>query len=426
MIANMVPGATSLQRRVGRVAAGFCAALAGLGTIIVVLRFPQGYWPQLLYRPILTLFMLAGGFVVSSRMHSVVGGLVQVSLFLFFGAATIVLGGYLNLSGLPIVGIAVLLAAKYGFFDRARMVRSLPFVVGTLGALVVNVLIYHEPAVGSPLDLRILDTVYVLVAVGGLTVGYGLVIHDIVTSTVSQHRLLESMVVARTAELTEEVKRRSAAEERAITLADDRLALMQEVHHRAKNSLQMTITLVEMMDPGSEADRAATLNRMRAIGLVYDLADSAEHLHSIPVNAYLGDLLAYVQGSHPAMPVAIRHEPGVDCSGRLEPITSLGLLVHEIIQHGIAQARDGAGLSLTIATEVSDQTLRLVFEGDDAFRPEALAGLNADGGAMGLLPALLRRLSASVAVDQGAASRCVVEVPLRALTGEESATQLPS
>lgn len=120
----------------------------------------------------------------------------------------------------------------------------------------------------------------------------------------------------------------------------------------------MTLTLLESLDTGSPEALNATINRVRAIGLVYDLVDAAEDLNSIVLEDYIERLVWHLQMSYGDIPVSIAYDTSTDRHyAKLEPTISLGLLLHELVAIVVPHARHCGSCVLHIRQSASDSKI---------------------------------------------------------------------
>jgi two-component sensor histidine kinase len=350
---------------------------------------------------------------------------LQVWLLLVYGMLTLSTADLDSLTGLLIVGVGVILAAQYGFFRTRPGLKLAVTTAAILGALLVQALRYWSD---HSLSLSLLGFAYNAIAVLGLTSAYVIVLRDATSQVASRQTELELAVDTRTAELSTQVQARLEAEAaaresaaQAQALAQQRLQLLQEVHHRARNSLQMTLALLESMDPdsASASSMTETINRVRAIGLVYDLVDAEEDISSISLENYLENLCSYAQMGTEQSPLAIRFETSRATYCRLEPAVSLGLLLIELMAllRQIRHSTHGATIVITerASTEAVELNLRLV----DSLTGRRREPLAVDQGSSGMVPALMERLHATLKSDDDSDSKWTLSIPRNVIVRED-------
>jgi two-component sensor histidine kinase len=116
-------------------------------------------------------------------------------------------------------------------------------------------------------------------------------------------------------------------------------AVLREVQHRAKNGLQLAISLLRlqvgrMRDPDARAAFEETLHRVEALTLVYRQLHESGAEDAVDLDAYLAELARLaasptdVDARGPAFEVEVRAEP---IRAGLTVAMTLGLAVNELI-----------------------------------------------------------------------------------------------
>jgi two-component sensor histidine kinase len=125
----------------------------------------------------------------------------------------------------------------------------------------------------------------------------------------------------RTAE-REEIAKSSylVAQETAMRALQDRELLLKEIHHRIKNSLLLTSSLIylqsrEFRDPEVKAAFESTQRRLSSVGLVHDALYSGKDLARVDLSTYLDKLIREVAASFGA------EKRGVELDVEIEPIS---------------------------------------------------------------------------------------------------------
>jgi two-component sensor histidine kinase len=144
----------------------------------------------------------------------------------------------------------------------------------------------------------------------------------------------------------EEVAKRAALSAKATADAalKARDLLLKEVHHRVKNSLMMTSSLIylqerEFADPEVRAAFEQTRRRLNSIGLVHEALYSGSSLEEVDLAGYLQRLLDEIAEGHGAA------ERGIRIVTEIEPlslapnqVTPVGLIVAEVITNAFKHA----------------------------------------------------------------------------------------
>lgn len=198
--------------------------------------------------------------------------------------------------------------------------------------------------------------------------------------------------------LNGELERRVADRTRHLAQAlDDREALLQEVHHRVRNNLQVVISLLRLKrrQVGDAAARLAfedAVNRVHAISLVHDELHKGDRFATMDVGGYLTrlcDHLLEVAGSVGTVGIDIEASGiGID----VNTAVPIGLVVNEMVwnacKHAFPGGRRGR-IRVSLALEGGDCVLCV--EDDGIGMPE-----EPDGSATGIGLTITTRIAAQL------------------------------
>ena len=220
-----------------------------------------------------------------------------------------------------------------------------------------------------------------------------------------------------------DVTERRHDEEAVKTSLAEKEALLQEVHHRVKNNLQIVTSLLQLQrrqlaDPAVQVAFAETENRVRAMALVHQRLYQHGTLSSLDFADYLRSLGAQLMqsfGSERLVRVEYRVKPL-----RLPLATAipLGLIVTELItnalKYALAQRGDGV-LGIELAPDDGGQGLLLVISDNGPGLPAGFEPARSRGLGMRLVQTLSRQIGATVAFGTapGGGTRCSIRSPIR-------------
>ena len=185
--------------------------------------------------------------------------------------------------------------------------------------------------------------------------------------------------------------------------------LMQEVHHRVKNSLQLVRTLLQLQartvnqEIKVELEKAA--RRIMTIGAVHRRLYNGASVTQTDAASYLGDLFGDMQAmlTDPAAerPIVVQAEP---LSLPADQITPLGLIASELVTNAL---KHGAGRIL-VNLAVVPQGLQLRVEDEGTGFPPEFDPRRSDGLGMRLVVALAKGDPAqAVVIDRSVPHGCV-------------------
>jgi len=226
---------------------------------------------------------------------------------------------------------------------------------------------------------------------------------------------LEERVNERTAELF-----RSAQQIRASL--QEKEALLQEVHHRVKNNLQVIASLLSLQsghidDPRVSVQFLESQRRIYSMALIHEKLCRSKNFATIDFAQHLRDLTAMLAQSYSAV-------RGVTVDVQADPIVldmdtavPLGLIVNELVsnsfKHGFPSGRTGA-----IAIQFSqrgDEEIQLNVSDDGVGLPQGFEWRSCPSLGMKVVTSLARQLRATVNISNGTGTHVSVTMPAPSL-----------
>jgi PAS domain S-box-containing protein len=224
-----------------------------------------------------------------------------------------------------------------------------------------------------------------------------------------------SRVLVSLADLSE---RKKAEEELMRSLAEKGL-LLQEVHHRVKNNLQVICSLISLqMNAGR---RPAAENRLlvdiearvRAMSLVHETLYRSDDFSSVEFSTYIGSLCDHLLDAYSADRGAVTLRTSLaELSLPLEKAIPCGLIVNELIVNSLKHAfPDGRRGSIEVSlAKTADGMVSLIVHDDGAGMPEAEGEAGATIG-MNLVRTLARQLGGEFETGGGPGTTSRVTFP---------------
>jgi PAS domain S-box-containing protein len=197
------------------------------------------------------------------------------------------------------------------------------------------------------------------------------------------------------------------AEDKIKTALDEKVHLLNEIHHRVNNNLQIIISLVNLQMRQIDDERlkqvlAETQNRVRAMSFVHEKLYQSEDISHIDLANYTRYLVTRlfsfygVDSRHVALNIDIGK-----IMLNIETSIPLGLIINELasnaLKHAFSHERKGT-LSLTIRKE--DSTLYLTIKDDGTGFPANFDWRNAESVGLKLVILLVEQLDGTIEVDR--------------------------
>ena len=183
----------------------------------------------------------------------------------------------------------------------------------------------------------------------------------------------------------------------------DKDLLLREIHHRVKNNLQITSSLIQLQsrkfsDPDVRAAFEQTQQRLRSISLVHDVLYQESPAARVDMAVYLRELVAELATANGAaergVSVVVEAEPFALAPGQVTPV---GLCLAEVLTNAFKHAFPERGGTIAVAARRIDGEIELTVRDDGrGFDPAA-----ARPGSLGLLliDVLTRQLRGRFSLD---------------------------
>lgn len=236
---------------------------------------------------------------------------------------------------------------------------------------------------------------------------------------------LERQVAQRTQELktanenlTAEIAERQKAEAHIRHSLEEKETLLQEIHHRVKNNMQVISSLLRLQassidDRETKGLFLASQNRVQAMSAVHETLYTSDSLSKISLDLYitkLSEILAQTMSVDQAqVTVNVKADP-VQVS--IEQATPLGLVLNELMSNAFKYAFPG-GRKGEIRISVRDLQpgFRLVMEDDGIGLPEDFDWKNASTLGLQLVKNLIEnQLRGTIQMEQEQRTRFIITI----------------
>ncbi len=224
---------------------------------------------------------------------------------------------------------------------------------------------------------------------------------------------------------TESVSRR---EQQLRTASTHQELLMQEIHHRVKNNLQIVASLLNLQAsrirvPEARAEFQAARDRIRALATLHRHLYAFGELHTINMRAFLIELCEQLLAALGETPAGGRISLAIDApelkisSDQAVPIA---LIVTECVSNAAKYAFPGGrsghiSVSMIVVTEQGDDVGHLRIDDDGIGIPAGKAETEAgtrDGIGLNLVRGFAKQLGASVRITHETGTRYDIAIPL--------------
>jgi PAS domain S-box-containing protein len=173
-----------------------------------------------------------------------------------------------------------------------------------------------------------------------------------------RHRL-EELVSERTEELRQEILERRRAERQLTLSLQEKSILLQEIHHRVKNNLQVIHSLLNLQSSLVKDDYSHSLfhesqQRVKTMALIHEKLYQSESLHDINFREYVRSLASELYASY--QPLSGPVELVVDVADihlHLDPAILCGLVITELMSNAFKYGVPSQNGRVTLTFSVS-------------------------------------------------------------------------
>ena len=154
---------------------------------------------------------------------------------------------------------------------------------------------------------------------------------------------------------------------------EEKTVLLQEIHHRVKNNLQVITSLLRLQQSeiGSEETRIHfndAINRIMTMSLIHQKMYQEKNLSKIDIEDYFKTLIAdFIDSSSIQIPISVKIECNIDRVGQ-KAIVPLALLVAELITNSLKHAFTGTGSINLILRSAEQQRFVLIYEDNGTWK----------------------------------------------------------
>ncbi len=139
---------------------------------------------------------------------------------------------------------------------------------------------------------------------------------------------------------------------------DEKNSLVQEVHHRVKNNLQIIISLLRLQSNELKSEEAKlslteAINRIMVMSLIHQKLYGTKSLSNINLKDYLNELFVDIKNVYNSKDITIKINSNYNVG--LKTIVPLGLLFNELITNSLKHAfmnKENGEINITIKQKV--------------------------------------------------------------------------
>jgi len=231
--------------------------------------------------------------------------------------------------------------------------------------------------------------------------------------------LRDGQVVAATM-ISTDVTEQKEAEERTSASLREKVVLLQEIHHRVKNNLQVISSLLDLqsqqLKDEAGAPRAAFMaskDRVLAMARVYEQLYKSDDLARIHMAPYVGELVQHLGDSYGGAGIqTVVH--ALDVVLEIDAAVPCGLVINELASNAFKHAFPGKrqGTLQVGVKRTAEDTCELTVSDDGIGISEELDPARATSLGLRLVSLLTRQLRGQLVLERGTGTTFKITFPL--------------
>lgn len=209
----------------------------------------------------------------------------------------------------------------------------------------------------------------------------------------------------RFAYVAEDITERKRSAERISASLREKEVLLQEIHHRVKNNLQVISSLLKLQSAAITDARARDIfqesqHRVRSMALVHEKLYQAPDLTRIDFADYLRSLTTYLVRSYNVSPLLHLDIDAESVLLDVEQAVSLGLIVNELVSNALKYAFPAqTGGQIRIVVRPADAHLSLTISDTGVGLPPEIDLGHTETLGLRLVTMLTRQLGGTIELD---------------------------
>ncbi|MCE5214774.1 MAG: sensor histidine kinase [Methanobacterium sp.] len=192
--------------------------------------------------------------------------------------------------------------------------------------------------------------------------------------------------------------------------------LLQEIHHRVKNNLQIISSLLDLQEDYVTDDPTAahllkeSQNRVSSMALIYEMIYQSNDLTKINFSDYIKTLTSNLFHSYNAKPNLITIINVEHVHLNIETAVPLGLIISELISNSLKYAFPEVGGEIKIQLTNKDNKYELIVSDDGIGIPEDLNSSNTEITlGMRLVKSLVNQLDGTIKIERSQGTKFMIQ-----------------
>jgi PAS domain S-box-containing protein len=209
--------------------------------------------------------------------------------------------------------------------------------------------------------------------------------------------------------IARDITERKLADEKIRRTLREKEVMLNEIHHRVKNNLQVVSSLLNMqaaqvLDPIAQRMFIDSQNRIQSMALIHQHLDMSSNFAEIDFGAYLRSLANHVLASYAgdAGSFGVALDASTSASLNLSQAIPCGLIVNELVSNSLKHSFHGRpGGEVRVGFEASNGICTLTVDDDGSPLPDNLFADRAPTMGVQLVQALTSQLGGELRIGDG-------------------------
>jgi PAS domain S-box-containing protein len=216
-------------------------------------------------------------------------------------------------------------------------------------------------------------------------------------------------------DLEKEVGEHERAEEQIRAALNEKVVLLQEIHHRVKNNLQIVISLINLQtrqisDENVKKILQESQNRIRVMALVHEKLYRSDDISHIILPEYIRNLITTLINfySLDRSVIAVKVEIK-DIPLNIDTAIPVGLIINELVTNSLKHAfPDGRKGEISLSVQKENRILSIIFKDDGVGIPFGFDWRNAPSLGLRLIISLVEQLNGTIELDRNSGTTFII------------------
>lgn len=211
---------------------------------------------------------------------------------------------------------------------------------------------------------------------------------------------------------------RKQVEQELLNSLEEKTMLLQEVHHRVKNNLQIISSLLNLQsqyfeDHESLAKFNDMRNRIKAIAMVHERLYKSDDVQHANFVEYIGSIVALLQETYgKEIQIKLNTDKVYESKVAIERAIPCGLIINEIVTNAMKHAFNGSSIAeptINILLELKDQKTKMIISDNGKGLPEDFDIKKSDSLGLDLVCSLVDQLEGNIEVENNNGTTFVLQ-----------------